>query len=69
MKNSIVLGIDIGGTNTIYGFITKNGAIVFQEEIPTNGDKLITDLVDRIGKKVEDFFSKNLILENLKSAK
>ena len=59
MKISLVLGIDIGGTNTIYGFITKNGTIVFQEEILTNGDKSISDLVDRIGKKVENFFSKN----------
>ena len=59
MKNSLVLGIDIGGTNTIYGFITKNGTILFKEEILTNGDKSITDLVDRIGKRVEDFFIKN----------
>ena len=59
MKISLVLGIDIGGTNTIYGFITKDGTIVFQEEIPTNGDKSISDLVDRIGKRVENFFYKN----------
>ena len=44
MKTSLALGIDIGGTNTNYGFITKNGTIVFQEEILTNGDKSISDL-------------------------
>ena len=49
MKTSLVLGIDIGGTNTIYGFITKNGTIVFQEEIPTNGDKSISDLMKKTG--------------------
>ena len=62
MKISLVLGIDIGGTNTIYGFITKNGTIVFQEEILTNGDKSISDLVDRIGKRVENFSQKTTIL-------
>ena len=62
MKISLVLGIDIGGTNTSYGFVTKNGTIVFQEEILTNGDKSISDLVDRIGKRVENFFSKKVPL-------
>ena len=33
MEKSVVLGIDIGGTNTIYGFITCEGTIVFHNEI------------------------------------
>lgn len=60
MKNSLVLGIDIGGTNTIYGFIRNDGTIVFHEEILTNGDLPIFNLVDRIGNKVKEFLSKNL---------
>ena len=59
MEKSVVLGIDIGGTNTIYGFITCEGTIVFHDEIPTNGSKPILDLIGRISDNVKDFFSKN----------
>lgn len=59
MKDTLTLGIDIGGTNTVYGFIKGNGNILLHEEIPTNGDKPISDLIERIGKSVEVFLSKN----------
>ena len=59
MEKSVVLGIDIGGTNTIYGFITREGAIIFHDEIPTNGSKPISDLIGRISDNVKRFFSKN----------
>ena len=59
MEKSVVLGIDIGGTNTIYGYITRDGTIVFHDEIPTNGAKPISDLIGRISDNVKEFFSKN----------
>jgi len=59
MKNSVALGIDIGGTNTIYGFIDLNGSILFHEEIPTHGSMPILDLVERINKKVDRFLIEN----------
>ena len=59
MKNSVALGIDIGGTNTIYGFIDLNGSILFHEEIPTHGSMPIIDLVERINNKVETFLIEN----------
>ena len=37
MDSSVVLGIDIGGTNTVYGFISRDGHIYTHEEIPTRG--------------------------------
>ena len=37
MNEQVVLGIDIGGTNTVYGLITKDGNVVHHESIPTNG--------------------------------
>ena len=54
---SKVLLIDIGGTNTIYGFITRKGTIVFHDEIPTNGSKPILDLIGRINDNVKDLHS------------
>ena len=58
MEKSVVLGIDIGGTNTIYGFITREGTIVFHDEIPTNGSKSISNLVERISDYIKSFFIK-----------
>ena len=60
MEKSVVLGIDIGGTNTIYGFIMRDGTIIFHDEIPTYGAKPISDLIGRISDNVKRFFSKNL---------
>ena len=60
MKKSIALGIDIGGTNTVYGFIESGGTIVFHEEIPTHGSMPVMDLVDRIDQKANLFLSENI---------
>ena len=60
MKKSIALGIDIGGTNTIYGFIESGGTIIFHEEIPTHGSMPVMDLVDRIDQKANSFLSENI---------
>ena len=60
MEKSVVLGIDIGGTNTIYGFIMRDGTIIFHDEIPTYGAKPISDLIGRISDNVKRFFSENL---------
>ena len=59
MEKSVVLGIDIGGTNTIYGFVTCEGTIVFHDEIPTNVSKSISNLVERISDYLKEFFYKN----------
>ena len=60
MEKSVVLGIDIGGTNTIYGFITRGGTIIFHDEIPTNGSKPVSDLIGRISDNIKGFLSTNL---------
>ena len=60
MKKSIALGIDIGGTNTIYGFIESGGTIIFHEEIPTHGSMPVMDLVDRIDQRASSFLSENI---------
>ena len=57
MNEQVVLGIDIGGTNTVYGLISKNGNIVHHESIPTNGSLPLTDLLDRLYSKVNEALS------------
>ena len=39
MTEPVALGIDIGGTNTVYGFVSENGHVHHHEEIPTHGSK------------------------------
>lgn len=51
MKN-VLLGIDIGGTNTVLGFVEKSGNIIIQKAIPTKGygnfEKYIQQLASTI---------------------
>jgi len=59
MKQSIALGIDIGGTNTVYGFIDQDGNVLHSKEIPTKGNKPIDNLIGRIGTVVNNYLIKN----------
>ena len=58
----IALGIDIGGTNTVFGFITKKGKIISQNSIPTKGygnfKKYKTLLFSEIDKLISELPSK-----------
>jgi len=51
----VVLGIDIGGTNTVFGLIEKSGNILFIEHIPTFGHDPADGLVNRLAEKVDSF--------------
>ena len=63
MDSSVVLGIDIGGTNTVYGFISRDGHIYTHEEIPTRGQEPVSDLVDRIATRIHQFLKNNSELD------
>ncbi len=52
-KTEVTLGIDIGGTNTAFGFVDKNGRAVYQSSIPTCADSGPLDLFERLFKEVE----------------
>ena len=36
-RKDVVVGVDIGGTNTVVGFVSKNGEIYHLGSLPTNG--------------------------------
>ena len=59
MTKSVALGIDIGGTNTVYGFVSENGHVHHHEEIPTHGSKPVLDLVGRIENRVQSYLRDN----------
>ena len=49
MKNSYYsLGIDIGGTNTVFGAISHDGLILKKDSILTNADQNPVHLFDKI---------------------
>ena len=50
----VVLGIDIGGTNTVYGLIGEEGKIYHVDQILTRGHKGVTYLLSHLKKRVSD---------------
>lgn len=59
MSKKVAVGIDIGGTNTVYGFINSGGEVIEHVEIPTRGNKPIYDLLSRLDSRIKLFFKKN----------
>ena len=47
MKN-IAIGIDIGGTNTVFGCIDEKGKCLVQGSIPTRGHSEVEDYLDQL---------------------
>jgi glucokinase len=43
----VTLGIDIGGTNTVFGFVDKDGKCIVESSIPTCAKEPAADLFER----------------------
>lgn len=50
-KNRLVLGVDVGGTNTVFGLVDKSGNIFLNDSIPTNADQSAENLFSRLFEK------------------
>lgn len=50
-KNKLVLGVDVGGTNTVFGLVDRIGNIFLIDSIPTLRDKSAEDLFSRLFEK------------------
>ena len=55
MKN-VALGIDIGGTNTVFGIVDEKGNLIFKGSIPTNAMEPATKLFERLFAKFNNLF-------------
>ena len=53
----IILGIDIGGTNTVFGLVDKNGHCLVKSSLPTTDFKKATLLVEAICQYVKEVLS------------
>lgn len=52
----VTLGIDIGGTNTVFGFVDKNGKCILESSIPTCAKAPAADLFERLHQKVDEAY-------------
>ncbi len=52
-KKELVIGIDIGGTNTKVGIVDKEAKIYLHFDFPTRSEKPAQDLFKRIADKIE----------------
>ncbi len=52
-KNHCSLGIDIGGTNTVFGLISSSGSIIKKDSLITDSEKGPVLLFDRIFEELK----------------
>ncbi len=55
-KTDVVVGIDIGGTNSVFGFVDKDGNSVKESSVPTNSREPAENLISRLHEKIEETF-------------
>ena len=53
----IVLGVDIGGTNTALGYADQNGILLVESTIPTEAQRPATEFFDRLHRNAENLRS------------
>ena len=46
------IGIDVGGTTTKFGIVTRDGKILEQDRIPTNAHEVVEDFIDDLYSKL-----------------
>ncbi len=54
MKKKLALGVDIGGTNSVFGLCDEFGTVYFEESISTVDCTTPEDLVEKIYKRVSN---------------
>jgi glucokinase len=57
MKMEVILGIDVGGTNTAFGFVDVNGKCLAESSIPTKAQNSAADLFARLYPEVEKLYN------------
>ncbi len=55
--NNVVVGIDIGGTNTVFGLVTEDGEIIARDNIKTGDYEEFESFVEAVSLVVEKFQS------------
>jgi len=56
MKN-VVVGVDIGGTNTVFGLVDENGNIIARDSLKTGSYSAFESFVEAVSQVIEKFQS------------
>jgi Transcriptional regulator/sugar kinase len=56
-QKEVVLGVDIGGTNTKYGYVDKNGNLLAEGEMLTEAHRPAEEFFDRLHTQAESIFA------------
>ena len=65
-KTDVILGIDIGGTNTKFGIVSKKGDLFFEKSISTSKHKEVKTFISEIKKQVfENYDSKKYNIKGI----
>jgi predicted NBD/HSP70 family sugar kinase len=57
--NNCVIGIDIGGTNTSFGFVDRKGGLIYETTLSTQADQPAHVLVSRLCDSIEKLKGSN----------
>lgn len=57
MRMEVTLGIDVGGTNTAFGFVDINGKCIAESSIPTKAQNSAADLFARLYPEIDKLYS------------
>ena len=60
MKKSFKIGIDIGGTNTVFGFIDEKGEYLYGNTIATHAENNVEDFVLRLVESIKETSKKKI---------
>lgn len=58
MKRKVTIGIDVGGTNTVFGFVDKEGNCIYESSIPTHSEQNADQLFERLFLNINNDFKK-----------
>lgn len=57
-KTKMTLGIDIGGTNTVFGFVDNQGHVIIEKTIPTEAKQGAQKLFSELAKNIKNILTK-----------
>ncbi|MFP4018519.1 MAG: ROK family protein [Bacteroidales bacterium] len=65
MNKDVAIGLDIGGTNSVFGVVDRNGNIIETGEAPTPKFLTAEEYVDHISKKIQEALKKHDLTNSL----
>lgn len=59
MDKKYVIGVDMGGTNTVYGLVNRRGEILVHDSFPTKSEPTAAAFAQRLGRNILEMIKRN----------